>query len=66
MWFLILIATNVNNTSDQPAWARIQFDSEKACQHAAANITYWVKFKNFRIDTECQPLPSSPTTLPTK
>jgi hypothetical protein len=62
MWFLILIAVNVNNASDQPAWVRIPFDSEPACQQAAANITYWVKFKNFEINAECQPSPSSPTT----
>jgi hypothetical protein len=66
MWFLILIAVNVNNPEDQPAWVRISFDSEPACRLAAANITYWIKFKNFRIDTECKPSPSSPTTLPTK
>ena len=63
MWFLILIATNVYNAEDQPAWIRIPFDSKPACQQAAANITYWVRFKNFEINAECQPSPSSPTTL---
>ena len=66
MWFLILIAVNVNNVEDQPAWVRVPYDSEPDCRQEAANITYWVKFKNFEINAECQPSPSLPTTHPIK
>lgn len=55
MWILVLIAININNAQDRPAWIELPFESEQACEVARDQIRYWIKFQNFRLEASCQP-----------
>jgi hypothetical protein len=51
---LILIAMHINNPRDIPARVQILFDSQSACEAARDNMTYWIKFDNFKVVGECK------------
>jgi hypothetical protein len=54
MWMLLLIAVHINNPRDIPATVQIPFESQAACEHAKSNMTYWIKFENFKVIGECK------------
>ena len=54
MWILLLIAIHINNPNDIPAKVQIPFESSAACESAKANMTYWIKFDNFKVVGECK------------
>jgi hypothetical protein len=37
-----------------PARIQIPFESQAACEYARINMTYWIKFKNFKVVGECK------------
>jgi len=54
MWILLLIAVHINNPNDIPAKVQIPFESQAACEYARTNMTYWIKFENFKVVVECK------------
>ena len=54
MWLMILIAVNINDPSDQPAKMSIEFPDQQSCEQAKSTLSYSVKFKNFKIEANCQ------------
>lgn len=54
MWILILIAVNINNSNDIPGKVTLQFHSQQQCEQALQSMTYWLKFKQFKIEGKCQ------------
>ena len=54
MWILLLIAVHINNSNDIPAKIQFPFESQAACEYAKANMTYWIKFENFKVVGECK------------
>jgi len=51
---MILIAVHINDPSDQPARMTLEFPDQQSCEHAKSSLSYWVKFKNFKIEAFCQ------------
>ena len=58
-WMLVLMAVNIHNVKDQPAYVRIPFDTESECRRALDGLEYWVKFKDYTVVGSCQKLLSS-------
>ena len=54
MWLMILIAVHINDPSDQPARMTMEFPDQQSCEQAKSSLSYWVKFKNFKIEVSCQ------------
>jgi hypothetical protein len=54
MWLMILIAVHINDPSDQPGKITLEFPDQQSCEQSKATMTYWLKFKNFKIDASCQ------------
>jgi hypothetical protein len=54
MWILLLIAVHINNPNDIPARIQIPFESSAACEYAKANVSYWIKFDQFKVTSECK------------
>ena len=54
MWILLLIAVHINDSKDIPAKIQIPFESQAACEYAKTNMTYWIKFENFKVMAECK------------
>ena len=54
MWLLIILAVHVNDPTDIPGRAEIQFPDQKSCQQALATIKWQLKFKSFKVVGECQ------------
>jgi hypothetical protein len=54
MWILILIAVHMNDPRDIPARIQIPFESQAQCEYARSNLTYWIKFENFKVTSECR------------
>jgi hypothetical protein len=52
-WILLLIAMNINDPNDIPARVELQFNTEQECRQAADTLTYWVKFKQFKLEATC-------------
>lgn len=53
MWLLVLIAIHVNDVKDTPAWVTLRFDTLQACEQARASLDYDIKFRSFRVDSQC-------------
>ena len=53
MWILLLLAVNVNDPTDIPGRATIQFRSQQECEQARATVTSWLKFESFKVTAEC-------------
>jgi hypothetical protein len=53
MWILLLIAVHVNDPKDIPAKVQLTFETREDCQRAESTLEYWVKFKQFKVETSC-------------
>lgn len=53
MWSLLIIAVHINNPTDQPAQLEITFPTEQQCLTAAQSLKYDIKFKQFKLETQC-------------
>jgi hypothetical protein len=54
MWILMLIAVHISDPRDVPAKIQIPFESQAACEYAKTNMTYWIKFDQFKVTSECK------------
>jgi len=54
MWLMILIAVHINDPSDQPARMTMEFPDQHSCEQSKSTLSYWVKFKNFKVEASCQ------------
>lgn len=54
MWILLLIAVHIVDSKDIPARVTIPFETQMACEYARDNLTYWVKFNNFKVVGQCE------------
>lgn len=54
MWLLILTAVNINNPADVPGKVTIEFPSQEACVRSLVTVDAWLKFRNFRVEAQCQ------------
>ena len=54
VWILLLIAVHINNPGDIPARIQIPFESLATCEYARINMTYWIKFDQFKVISECK------------
>jgi len=55
MWLMILIAVHLNDPNDQPGKVTLEFPDQQSCERAKSSMTYWLKFKNFKIEASCKP-----------
>jgi hypothetical protein len=56
MWILLIIALNITDSEDSkdiPAKIEIPFETQAQCEHAKYNMTYWIKYKNFKLLGKC-------------
>jgi len=53
MWLLIIIAVHVNDPQDRPARLQMTFPTEQQCLEAAKTVDYELKFKQFKLETQC-------------
>ena len=44
---------HVNNPDDVPARIQLSFETEKQCLQTAQTLDYWIKFKDFKLETQC-------------
>jgi hypothetical protein len=54
MWVLILLAVNMNDTSDVPGKIFIPFHTEIECEKAAAAMSYDLKYDWFKVSALCK------------
>lgn len=54
MWFLIIIAVNIQNSNDIPGKIQLQFKTQVECETALQSMTHWVKFPWFKIEGKCE------------
>jgi hypothetical protein len=54
MWKLIMLVVNIHDPSDIPGTMKLVFPTEQACVHAAASLSYSVKFDWFKVTAECK------------
>ena len=54
MWVLIILAIHVNDPEDIPGKVQLQFQSLQECQQAQSTISYNLKFKSFKVISECK------------
>lgn len=54
MWILMILAVHVNDPDDIPGKVSIEFNSQKECEHAQSTINSWIKFKSFKVISECK------------
>ena len=54
MWLMILIAVHLNDPTDQPGKITLEFPDQQSCEQSKATMTYWLKFKNFKIEAICK------------
>lgn len=54
MWLMILIAVHLNDPTDIPAKMTMEFADQQSCEQAKSSLSYWVKFKNFKVEASCQ------------
>lgn len=54
MWTLIMLVVNIHDPTDVPGRMKLFFPSEQACVHAAASLSYTVKFDWFKVTAECK------------
>lgn len=54
MWLMLLIAVNINDPSDQPAKMSMEFPDQQSCEQTKSTLLYSIKFKNFKIEANCQ------------
>jgi hypothetical protein len=54
MWVLILLAVNMNDTSDVPGKIFIPFHTEIECEKAAAAMSYNLKYDWFKVSALCK------------
>ena len=54
MWVMILIAVHLNDPTDIPAKLTLDFPDQHSCEHAKSSLSYWVKFKSFKVEALCQ------------
>jgi hypothetical protein len=54
MWLMLLIAVHINDPSDIPAKMTLEFPDQHSCEQAKSSLSYWVKFKNFKVEASCQ------------
>lgn len=52
-WILLITAMHVNNPDDVPARIQLSFETEKQCLQTAQTLDYWIKFKDFKLETQC-------------
>lgn len=53
MWLLIIIAVHANNPDDVPGRVELAFRDQKTCEQSLESMTYWLKFKQFKIQGKC-------------
>ena len=53
-WILLITAIHVNDPKDIPARIELRFETEQQCQQAAQTLDYWIKFKQFTLEAQCQ------------
>jgi hypothetical protein len=44
---------HVNNPNDIPAKMWLEFDNQESCERALGSLTFWVKFKDFKVTGQC-------------
>lgn len=54
MWILIILAVHVNDVEDIPGKISLQFKTEQECIQAQSTIEYNLKFKQFKVISECK------------
>jgi hypothetical protein len=54
----LILAVNVNNAQDIPARITMEFHSQSECERAKSTMETWIKFDNFRVQSQCQRKPS--------
>lgn len=54
MWILIILAVHVNDPDDIPGKVSILFSSQIECENAQSTISSWIKFKSFKVISECK------------
>ena len=59
MWILIILAVHVNDPQDVPGRVTLEFPTQQACEQARESMTYWLKFKSFRVEARCEKQSSS-------
>jgi len=53
MWLMILIAVHLTDPNDIPGKVTLEFPDQQSCEHAKSSMTYWLKFKNFKVESTC-------------
>jgi len=53
-WILLITAIHVNDPEDIPARIELRFETEQQCQQVSQTLDYWIKFKQFKLETQCQ------------
>lgn len=54
MWILVILAVHVNDPEDIPGRVLLEFNSQKECESAQSTIQSWIKFKSFKVTSECK------------
>jgi len=54
MWLLLLTAVNISNPTDIPASVTLELSSQHECEQTLKTMTFWVKFKSFKITGQCK------------
>jgi hypothetical protein len=54
MWILVILAVHVNDPEDIPGRVSLEFSSQKECESAQSTIQSWIKFKSFKVTSECK------------
>lgn len=44
---------HVNNPDDVPARIQLSFETEQQCLQTAQTLDYWIKFEQFKLETQC-------------
>jgi len=45
---------HVDNPEDIPARIELRFETEQQCYQVSQTLDYWIKFKQFKLETECR------------
>ena len=44
----------MNDPEDIPARIELRFETQEQCEQTANTLDYWLKFKQFKLETRCQ------------
>jgi hypothetical protein len=52
-WILLITAMHMNDPEDIPARIELRFQTQEQCEQTASTLEYWIKFKQFKLETQC-------------